>query len=138
MLRILASTFALMALGGLTPRAAAAQATYTCGAPTGTTPETMLSGLRRLLSGGAVSDSAWRATAKLPQTAPTNVTIVTADSVCDTAARAVAALATPSGTISRVWVIAVDTSRYVVFGAARQNYATAAVFDTNFTWLADF
>jgi hypothetical protein len=140
MLRILRTVLLVTILGVALPHRASAQKVFTCGAATGTTAETMLSGVRRLVSGSSKTDSLWRVHAKLPKTAAANVTFVTADSLCDAAARAVAALSTPAAPIARVWVIAVGPTRYVVFGAPRVNSqaALSAVFDTTLSWLADY
>jgi hypothetical protein len=124
----------------LCPRVLAAQTLLPCGAPSGATPEAMLSGLRGLVSGADATDSIFRANANLPRTAAANVTFITAESLCDVAARAMSALSSPPAELAPVWVIAVDSTRYVVFGVPRREneYALSAVFDTSFTWLADF
>ena len=140
MLKALRIAALVTIVGAIFPRLSSAQAVHTCGAPSGATPDAMLGGVKARVSGSAATDSLWRAGANLPKTTAANVTLVTVDSVCDAAARAVSALSTPAAPIARVWVIAVDSTRYVVFGAPRKNneYALSAVFDTSLTWLADF
>ena len=140
MLKTLHIAVVALMVGAVAPRPLAAQTVYTCGSPNGATPEAMLGGLKQRVSGTDATDSLWRASVNLPRTAASNVTFVAVDSICDAAARAVSALSSPAAPVARVWVIAVDSTRYVVFGAPRKEneYALSAVFDINFTWLADF
>lgn len=116
-----------------------AQGQVACGAPSpsGTAGA---AGIRRLISGSSASDSAWRANAKLPATTASAVVFVTSDSLCDVAARAVANLSAPSAPVRPVWVLFASSNRYIVFGTGRtsQGRPLGSVFDSTFTWLADF
>jgi hypothetical protein len=90
--------------------------------------------------GSDPEDAEWRASAKLPLTDSSAVTLVVSDSICTAAANAIAQFSGASGTPYPVWVIAVGPTRYIVFNLERTSAGRrlAAVFDTNFTWLADF
>jgi hypothetical protein len=129
------ATLALL-LTGLSLRA---QSVVSCGAPS-TSGTTEAAGMRRLISGSSATDSAWRANAKLPMMAASAVVFVSSDSLCDIAARAVANLSTPAAPVKPVRVLSVGPDRYIVYGAGRMSEGRllAAVFDSTFTWLADF
>jgi hypothetical protein len=90
--------------------------------------------------GADPEEARWRGAAKLPLTDSSAVTLVVSDSICTVAANAVAHFSGTSGTVYPVWVIAVGPTRYIVFNLERTSAGRrlAAVFDTNFTWLADF
>lgn len=137
--QICIASMVLSALG-LLPALSSAQTSYTCGSPVGPGPEAMLAGLKARVAGPLPEDSAWRSQVQLPMTPEADVSFVTADSVCDLAARAVAALSTPAAPVQRVWVIAVGATRYVVWGTSRggPQKLVRTVFDENFVRLVEF
>jgi hypothetical protein len=93
-----------------------------------------------MISGSSAEDSAWRANAKLPPTTASAVAFVTSDSLCTAAARAIARLSSPAAPAQPVWLLSAGRTRYIVFGTGRvsEGRALGSVFDTTFTWLADF
>jgi hypothetical protein len=116
-----------------------AQSPVACGAPSASSASGA-AGVRRLISGSAPSDSAWRASVKLPAMSASSVVFVTSDSLCDVAARAVANLSSPAAPIQPVWLLSAGPNRYVVFGSGRMSAdrLLGSLFDSTFTWLADF
>lgn len=116
-----------------------AQGFVACGAPNAS-GNAEAAGMRQLISGSSASDSAWRARASLPKVVASAVVFVTSDSLCDVAARAVANLSAPAAPVQPVWVLSVGPDRYIVYGAGRMRdgWLLAAVFDSSFTWVADF
>jgi hypothetical protein len=116
-----------------------AQSTVSCGAPSASRTSGA-AGIRRLISGASAEDSAWRANANLSATTASSVVFVSADSLCDVAARAVANLSAPAAPLQPVWVLSAGPNRYIVFGSGRisRDRPLGSVFDSAFNWLADF
>ena len=102
--------------------------------------QSVFSGVKEFASGLSADDLGWRANVQLPLTTDSLVSFVTSDSVCTAAANAVAQTYGPGVSPQPVWVIAVGPSRYVVFDKKRGSAKRllAGVFDSTFTWLADF
>lgn len=99
----------------------------------------MLSGVTTLASGSDDAANSWRAAAKVPVIPASSIALVSADSVCDAAAHAVASLPGSDATVRPVWVIALGTSHYVVFDKRRTSAGRrlAAIYDVAMNWVAD-
>jgi hypothetical protein len=131
---IVMTTVGLMCLGG----SARAQALVACDSPTINTVTVLLSNLKTFASGTAERDSVFRVGTDLVQVPQDSVTLVSHPQVCDSAARA---LALRTGrAIEPVWVVAVGSSRYVIFSRSHRDKGRImfSTFDATYHWLTDF
>jgi hypothetical protein len=130
----LMTTIGLTCLGG----SAYAQAPVACDTPMINTVTVTLGNLKALVSESTESDSVFRVGTELLQVPRDSVTLVTDPRICDSAARA---LAHRTGrAIEPVWVIAVGSSRYVIFSRSHRDRGRRifSTFDATYRWLADF
>lgn len=114
--------------------------TIACAPASDSDAQLFLSGVSDLASQADTTSKLWRSSAQLPQVPAATVVFAATDSVCTRAANAAATLRGAGAQPYPVWVIAVGPDRYVVFDKERKSAGRllAAVFDTTFTWLADF
>lgn len=117
---------------------ALAQTTVPCDAPDSAAARITLGNLRSLVSGATASDSLFRF-GLFPRVSADSVSLVSDSQVCDSAARARAARLGASAPVEPVWVIAVGSTRYVVFSGRTRTKGRIifSVFDSVFTWITD-
>jgi hypothetical protein len=90
-----------------------------------------------MLSGTTKSDSLYRVGTQLPKVTAASVTIVSDTTVCRQAATRLVQEWGSGSTADPVWVIKVDTSRYIVYNGKQVSASrvVALVFDAAFTYL---